>query len=202
MTIKQNLYETNIKYSNFFNTFSINSACESLLQAKYITSPKVKKVLHKYKMNNITNTNCNNIVTIDNGHSSQPVNSRKLVRYDGVLDPDKHYSATSDSYCTPSIFPRMDFNIYSSNILPCTPLRNSLSNSLITGSSINVITVPPKFWKKKAVNKYDPILYDDVDEDVYVQVIRQEYDAYPSFCLILSFEAKLSTNLNFNETFI
>lgn len=43
MTIKQNLYETNIKYSNFVNTFSINSACESLLQAKYITSPKVKK---------------------------------------------------------------------------------------------------------------------------------------------------------------
>ena len=71
-------------------------------------------------------------------------------------------------HSTPSILPRMDFNICSSNILPYTPLRNSLSNPLITWSSIIVITVPPKFWRKKAVNKYDPILYDDVDEVLYV----------------------------------
>ena len=90
------------------------------------------------------------------------------MRYDGVFDPDKHQSTTSASYSTPSILPRMDFNIYSSNILTCTPLRNVLSNPLIPESFINVITFPPKFWRKKAINKYDPILYDDVDEDLYV----------------------------------
>ena len=62
----------------------------------------------------------------------------------------------------------MDFNIYSSNILTCTPIRNILSNPLFPGFSINVITIPPKFWRKRAGNKYDPILYDDVDEDLYI----------------------------------
>ena len=114
------------------------------------------------------NTNCNNFVTIDNNYSSRTVNNSRLVRYDGVFDPDKHQSTTSASYSTPAILPRMDFNIYSSNILTCTPLRNVLSNPLIPESFINVITFPTKFWRKKAINKYDPILYDDVDEDLYV----------------------------------
>ena len=90
------------------------------------------------------------------------------MRYDGVLDPDKHQSTTSTSYSIPSVLPRMDLNIYSSNILTCTPLLNILFSPLIPGSFIIVITVPPKFWRNKAINKYDPILYDDVDEDLYV----------------------------------
>ena len=52
-----------------------------------------------------------------------------------------------------SILPRMDFNIYSSNILICTPIRNTLSNPLLLESSINVVIFPPKFWGKKDVNK-------------------------------------------------
>ena len=62
----------------------------------------------------------------------------------------------------------MDFNIYSSNTLTYSPIRNNLSNPLIPESSINSITIPLMFWIIKAVNKYDPILYDDVDDDLYV----------------------------------
>ena len=171
VNINKNLCKTNIKYSNFVNAFSINSACESLLQTKYITSIKDKKILNKYKMNNNINTNFNNFVTIDNNYNSQTINNSRLVRYDGVLNSNKHKFTTSVSYSTPSILPRMDFNIYSSNILTCTTLRNSLSNPLIHGSSINVITVlitaPSNFWRKKAINKYEPTIYDDFDKDLY-----------------------------------
>ena len=45
-------------------------------------------------MNSMVNTSCNNCVTIYNNYSSQTVNSSRLVRYDGVLDPDKHQSTT------------------------------------------------------------------------------------------------------------
>ena len=119
-------------------------------------------------MNNIMNTNWNNFFTIDYNYSSQTINNSRLVYYDGVLDPDKHQSTTSASYFTPFILPRMGFNMYSSNILICTPLRNILSNFLIPGSFINVVTAPPKFWRNKAINKYDLILYNDVDKDLYV----------------------------------
>ena len=118
-------FETNFKSSNFVNTISINSIYKSLLQTKYIIQPKDKKFLNKYKMNNIINTNCNNLVTINNNYSSPIISNSRLVRYDGVLDPGKHHSNTSDSYSTFSILPRMDFNIYSSNILTCTPIRNN-----------------------------------------------------------------------------
>ena len=33
---------------------------------------------------------------------------------------------------------------------------------------MNVIAVPPKFWRKKQNNTYKPIIYDDIDEDLYV----------------------------------
>ena len=67
------------------------------------------------------------------------------------------------------LFSRVCISIYMwLNILTCNPLRNILSNPFIPGSSINVITVPSKIWRKNAINKYDPILYDDVDEDLYV----------------------------------
>ena len=31
-----------------------------------------------------------------------------------------------------------------------------------------MITVSPKFWRKTPVNRYNAIIYDDVDEDLYV----------------------------------
>ena len=62
----------------------------------------------------------------------------------------------------------MDFNMYSSNVLTCTQIYNIFSNPPIRGISIHVITIPRKFWRKKVMNKYDHILYDDIDEDVYV----------------------------------
>ena len=31
-----------------------------------------------------------------------------------------------------------------------------------------MITVSPNFWRKKPVNRYNAIIYDDVDEDLYV----------------------------------
>ena len=64
----------------------------TFLQKQNITPPKDKKVLNKYKMNDIINTNCNNLVTIDNNYASQSVSNSRLVRYDGVLDPDKYHS--------------------------------------------------------------------------------------------------------------
>ena len=114
------------------------------------------------------NNNCNSFVTIDNNYSSQTINNSKLVLYNGILGPDKHQCTTSASYSTRSILLRMDFNIYSSKILTYTTLCNILSKPLIPGPSINIITVMPKFRRKKAINKYGLILYDDVDEDLYV----------------------------------
>ena len=42
------------------------------------------------------------------------------------------------------------------------------SNPITHNPSINVITIPPKFWRKKPTNSYKPIIYDDVDEDLYI----------------------------------
>ena len=103
-------------------------------------------------MNNIINTNCNNLVTIDNNYVSQTVSNSRRVRYDNVLDPNKPHSTTSDSHSTSFILPRMDLNIYFSNILTCTPIRNILSNLLIAGSSINFITVLSKFWRRSLIS--------------------------------------------------
>ena len=61
--------------------------------------------------------------------------------------------------------PDLNFNEYSANILPCTQINNSFPNPLDPSSLINVITVPPKSWRKKPVNKYNAVLYDDVDEE-------------------------------------
>ena len=80
ININNNVCETDIKCSNFVNAFSINISCKSLLQTKYITSTKDKKILNKYKMNNNINTNFNNFVTIDNNYSSQTVNNSRLAR--------------------------------------------------------------------------------------------------------------------------
>ena len=47
-------------------------------------------------------------------------------------------------------------------------MNKSFLNPLTYHPSINVINVPPTFWRKKFVNKYNSIIYDDVDEDLYI----------------------------------
>ena len=51
--------------------------------------------------------------------------------------------------------------------LPFTSIYNQLPPSFLPHLLINAITVPPKIWRKKAPTKYKPIIYDDVDEDLY-----------------------------------
>ena len=52
--------------------------------------------------------------------------------------------------------------------LPFTSIDNQLPPSFLPHPIINAITVPPKIWRKKAATKYKPIIYDDVDEDLYL----------------------------------
>ena len=49
-----------------------------------------------------------------------------------------------------------------------TSIDNQLPSSLFPYPGINAITVPPKIWREKAPTKYKPIIYDDVDEDLYL----------------------------------
>ena len=79
----------------------------------------------------------------------------------------KKNSQTSTTNNVSSILLHLYFNKYFSNILTCTQIRNNLLNAIISDPTINFISVPTKFWKNKAVNKYKFILYDDIDEDVY-----------------------------------
>ena len=51
--------------------------------------------------------------------------------------------------------------IYSSNYLP---------SSILPDPFINVITVPPKIWRTKAASKYKSVIYDDVDEDLFIKM--------------------------------
>ena len=41
-------------------------------------------------------------------------------------------------------------------------------NSSLYNPLVHVITVPPKIWRPKARNKYKPIIYHDVDDNLYV----------------------------------
>ena len=67
-----------------------------------------------------------------------------------------------------SSLPHLVFNKYSSHILPCHQIANIFSNPITSYPSINVITISPKIWRKKLVNEYTPIIYDDDEEDLYV----------------------------------
>ena len=49
-----------------------------------------------------------------------------------------------------------------------TSINNQFLSSLLPHPAINVITVPPKIWREKTITKYKPIIYDDVDEDLYL----------------------------------
>ena len=53
-------------------------------------------------------------------------------------------------------------------MLTCIQLHNDFSNLINFDSIINMITIPPKFWCRKGVNKYNRILYDDNDEELHV----------------------------------
>ena len=97
-------------------------------------------------INNINNINRDNLATINSNCDYKPISNNNID----------------------TSLPDLNFNEYSANILPCTQINNSFPNPLDPSSLINVITVPPKFWRKNPVNKYNTVLYDDVDEDVYV----------------------------------
>ena len=111
----------------------------------------------------------NNLVTIDKDYISSAKHTPRFVHYDGVLYPDEHKSRNLASMRSPSYIPNFVFflNNYSSHILPCHQMNNIFSNPITSHPSINVITVPSKFWRKKPVNTYTPLIYDDVDEDLY-----------------------------------
>ena len=68
----------------------------------------------------------------------------------------------------PFSLPRLDFNKYLSHILPCHQMNNNFSNPITSHPFLNFITVPLKFWRKKPVNTYTTVIYDGVDEDLYV----------------------------------
>ena len=129
---------------------------------------KENNSLKSYKFSNISNTIRNKFVTIDNNYSSTALDSQRLVRNDGNLFPDKHKPRSFATLQQPSSLPNFDFNKYSSNILSCHQINNTFSNPLTSSPSMNVIAVPPKFWRKKQNNTYKPIIYDDIDEDLYV----------------------------------
>ena len=57
-----------------------------------------------------------------------------------------------------------------SNSLPLsfTSIDNQFPSSLLPHTVINAITIPPKIWRKKAPTKFKSIIYDDIDEDLYL----------------------------------
>ena len=112
-------------------------------------------------INNMNNINSDNLATINSNCDYKPIRNNNIDR----KMPCPRYYLTTKSYTS---LPDLNFNEYSANILPCTQINNNFSNPLDHSSLINVITVPPKFWRKKPVNKYNPILYVDVDENLYV----------------------------------
>ena len=154
----------NFKCSNLINSFRINNVCKPLLKANTIILEKRNNSLTSYKLGNIRNTLKNNLVTIDNNYSTPASVTPRFVQNDGDLPPNKRKSQPSTTLRQPSFLPNFDFNKYSSHILSCNLTTNTFPNPITSNPSINVITVPPKFWRKKPVNSYKPIIYDDVDD--------------------------------------
>ena len=54
------------------------------------------------------------------------------------------------------------------NIISCSILSHPSKNHITNNNLVHVITVPPKNWQPKAKNNYKPIIYTDVDDDLYV----------------------------------
>ena len=139
-----------------------------MLKQNKIILEKGNSSLNSYKLSNIKNAFKNNFVTKDNNYSSPASETQRLVQKNGDLPPDKHKSRPFTTLQQPSSLPNFDFNKYSLNILSCHQINNNFSNPISSNPSINIITTLPKFWRKKLVNSYKPIIYDDVDEDLYV----------------------------------
>ena len=130
---------------------------------------KYSNCLTSYKISNIKkNTIGNNLVTIDNDYPSSAKTTPRLVRKDGVLPTDENKSRTFAIMGLPSSLPILYFNKYSSHILPCHEIINNFSNLITSNPTINVITFPQKNRSKNPANKHTQVIYDNVDEDLYV----------------------------------
>ena len=123
--------------------------CKPLLKQTTIILEKGNNSLNSYKLSNIRNIFRNNFVTIDNNYSSPASDRLRLVRNNTNLPPGKRKSRPFATLRLPSSLPIFDFNKYSSNILSCHQIKNTSSNPITSNPSINVITVPPKFWRKE-----------------------------------------------------
>ena len=78
-------------------------------------------------------------------------------------------NTTSSNFVTVITSSTLDHQLdRSSRPLLFTSIDNQLPSSLLPHNFINAITVPPKIWREKAPTKYKPIIYDDVDEDLYL----------------------------------
>ena len=77
-----------------------------------------------------------------------------------------------------------------------TSFSSQLPPTILPDPVINVITVPRKIWRKKVANNYKPLVYNDIDEDLY---------SFKPFCKCLkrsaSWESLLRSNLiRWNES--
>ena len=161
------LYNVNLKCSNLVNSLSINNVCKPLLERNTIIYKQDSNNLTSYRISNIINTIRKNLVTIDNYYPSSAKTAPRLVQNGRVLLPDEHKSRTFAKMRPSSSITHLYFDKYSSHIQPCHQMNNIFSNPITSHPSINVITVPSKFWRKKPVNTHTPLIYDDVDEDLY-----------------------------------
>ena len=139
-----------------------------MLNQNTIILEKGNNSLNSHKLRNIRIFFRNSFITIDKKYSYPASEPLILVRNDEDLPPDKHKYRPFVTLRQPSSLPNLDFNNYSSNIPSCHQINNTVLNSIISNPSINVITVPPNFLRKKPANSYKPIIYDNIDEDLYV----------------------------------
>ena len=113
-------------------------------------------------INNTNNINRDNLATINSICDYKPISNSNI---NTNMPSSTYYPTTTLS----TSLPDLNFNEYSASILRCIQMNNiSFPNPIVSSSLISVIKVPPKFLRKKHVNKYSPLLYDDVDEDLYV----------------------------------
>ena len=157
LTNSNRLSNDNFICSSFVKLVSIVNVCEPLKNKINVITTNDANILNLSMINNIHNINPDNLTTIDN------ISVYKLIGNSNI-------NTNMPSPTTSSLsLPDLDFNEYSAKILPWTRKNNnSFPNPLVPSSLINVITVPPKFWRKKPINKYNPVPYDDVDEDLYL----------------------------------
>ena len=96
---------------------------------------------------NINNINRDNLTTIDSICDYKPIINSNI---NTNMPSSTNYSTTTLS----TSLLDLNFNEYSATILLCTQKNNnSFPNPLVPSSLINVITVPPKFLRKKPINK-------------------------------------------------